>query len=415
MSATMRPGRGDRHETGTARSGPPPDRPSSPAPPPPPRWRNWLLIAGLVLAVVLFLVPAPRSGKVEQLSYSQLKSDIAAGQVASVAIGPDGGITGRLKDGARFESTYPTTLQDPQFIQLLDQRNVQVEIKPAQTSIWSVLLSLLPLAIILGLFIWTGRSARKQLASMCGLSGIGRSRARVFDAERPETTFADVAGYVGAKREVTEVVDFLRHPDRYRRAGAVGPKGVLMVGPPGTGKTLLARAVAGEAHVPFISVTGSSFVEMFVGVGAARVRDLFTEARKRAPSIVFIDEIDAIGQRRGGQFVSNDERDQTLNQMLAELDGFDPATGVVVMAATNRPETLDPALLRPGRFDRQVVIPLPAQAERRAILQVHAQGKQLGPDVDLDVVARGTPGFSGAPTTWPGRPTWPPGWSGSSA
>jgi cell division protease FtsH len=171
---------------------------------------------------------------------------------------------------------------------------------------------------------------------------------------------------------------------------------VLMVGPPGTGKTLLARAVAGEAHVPFISVTGSSFVEMFVGVGAARVRDLFAEARKRAPSIVFIDEIDAIGQRRGGQFVSNDERDQTLNQMLAEMDGFDPATGVVVMAATNRPETLDPALLRPGRFDRQVVIPLPAQKERRAILEVHARGKQLGPDVDLDVVARGTPGFSGA-------------------
>jgi cell division protease FtsH len=169
-----------------------------------------------------------------------------------------------------------------------------------------------------------------------------------------------------------------------------------MVGPPGTGKTLLARAVAGEAHVPFISVTGSSFVEMFVGVGAARVRDLFMEARKRAPSIVFIDEIDAIGQRRGGQLVSNDERDQTLNQMLSEMDGFDVATGVVVMAATNRPETLDPALLRPGRFDRQVVIPLPAQKERRAILAVHVRGKQLGPDVDLDVVARGTPGFSGA-------------------
>jgi cell division protease FtsH len=218
----------------------------------------------------------------------------------------------------------------------------------------------------------------------------------VFDAERPETTFGDVAGYEGAKREVAEVVDFLKHPDRYRRAGAVGPKGVLMVGPPGTGKTLLARAVAGEAHVPFISVTGSSFVEMFVGVGAARVRDLFAEARKRAPSIVFIDEIDAIGQRRGGQLVSNDERDQTLNQMLSEMDGFDPATGVVVMAATNRPDTMDPALLRPGRYDRQVVIPLPAQAERRAILVVHAKGTQLGPDVDLGVVARGTPGFSGA-------------------
>jgi cell division protease FtsH len=394
MITTMPAGRwAPRHLTGTARSGPPPDRPPSPAPPPPPRWRSWLLIVGLLATVALFLLPIPTAGKVEQLSYSQLKSDIAAGQVKSVALGSDGAISGALTNGTKFTSSYPTSLQDPQFAQLLDQHNVQVTTKPAQTSIGSVLLNLLPLAIILGLFLWTGRSARRQLA---GMGGIGRSRAKVFDAERPETTFADVAGYEGAKREVTEVVDFLRHPDRYQRAGAVGPKGVLMVGPPGTGKTLLARAVAGEAHVPFISVTGSSFVEMFVGVGAARVRDLFAEARKRAPSIVFIDEIDAIGQRRGGQLVSNDERDQTLNQMLAEMDGFDVATGVVVMAATNRPETLDPALLRPGRFDRQVVIPLPAQAERRAILAVHVRGKQLGPDVDLEVVARGTPGFSGA-------------------
>jgi cell division protease FtsH len=399
MITTMPAGRWTlRHLTGTAKSGPPPDRPPSPAPPPPPPpwWRNWLLIAGLVLTVVLFLVPLPTAGKVEQLSYSQLKSDIAAGQVKSVALGSDGAISGTLTNGTKFTSSYPTSLQDPQFVQLLDRHNVQVTTKPAQTSIGSVLLNLLPLAIILGLFLWTGRAARRQLASMGGVAGIGRSRAKVFDAERPETTFGDVAGYEGAKREVAEVVDFLKHPDRYRRAGAVGPKGVLMVGPPGTGKTLLARAVAGEAHVPFISVTGSSFVEMFVGVGAARVRDLFAEARKRAPSIVFIDEIDAIGQRRGGQLVSNDERDQTLNQMLSEMDGFDPATGVVVMAATNRPETLDPALLRPGRFDRQVVIPLPAQAERRAILQVHAKGKQLGSDVELGVVARGTPGFSGA-------------------
>jgi cell division protease FtsH len=385
------------HHSNRARSGPPPDRPPSPAPPPPPpAWRNWLLIAGLVLTVALFLLPLPTAGKVQQLSYTQLKRDIAAGQVASVAIGPDGNITGKLTNGTRFESSYPTNLQDPQFTQLLDQHNVQVTTQAAQTSIGSLLLNLLPLALIVGLFIWTGRAARRQLAGMGGLGGIGRSRARVFDAERPDTTFADVAGYEGAKREVTEVVDFLKNPDRYRRAGAVGPKGVLMVGPPGTGKTLLARAVAGEAQVPFISVTGSSFVEMFVGVGAARVRDLFAEARRRAPSIVFIDEIDAIGQRRGGQLVSNDERDQTLNQMLSEMDGFDPATGVVVMAATNRPETLDPALLRPGRFDRQVVIPLPAQAERRAILEVHTKGKPIGPDVELEVVARGTPGFSGA-------------------
>ena len=228
--------------------------------------------------------------------------------------------------------------------------------------------------------------------------GIGKSRAKVFDAERPDTTFADVAGYEGAKAEIAEVVDFLREPERYRLAGAIAPKGVLMVGPPGTGKTLLARAVAGEARVPFFSVAGSSFVELFVGVGAARVRDLFAEARKRAPAIVFVDEIDAIGGRRAGTgaFASNDEREQTLNQLLSEMDGFDPAAGIVVMGATNRPEVLDPALLRPGRFDRQVTIPLPTLMERAAILAVHCRDKRLGPDVDLTVVARGTPGFSGA-------------------
>ena len=198
----------------------------------------------------------------------------------------------------------------------------------------------------------------------------------MFDEERPKTTFADVAGYEGAKVEIREVVDFLQRPERYARAGAMAPRGILMVGPPGTGKTLLARAVAGEANVPFFSVTGSSFVEMFVGVGAARVRDLFEEARKRAPAIIFVDEIDAIGQRRGGAgaVVANDEREQTLNQLLAEMDGFDPATGIVVLAATNRPEVLDPALLRPGRFDRQVTIPLPTLPERLAILQVHSHG-----------------------------------------
>jgi len=393
MTRRTTPRGNETHATGTARSGAPPDRPIPPAPPPPPRWRNWLLIAGLLLTATLFFVPFPSRGNVEQLTYTQLKSDIAAGEVASVALGPDGAISGKLTNGTAFASSYPTSLQDPQFTQLLDDHNVQITTQPAETSIGTVLLNLLPLAIVIGLFWWTGRAARRQLA---GLGGIGRSRGKVFDLQRPTTTFADVAGYEGAKLEVTEVVDFLKHPDRYRQAGAVGPKGVLMVGPPGTGKTLLARAVAGEAAVPFISVTGSSFVEMFVGVGAARVRDLFADARRRAPSIVFIDEIDAIGQRRGGQIMSTDERDQTLNQMLAEMDGFDPATGVVVIAATNRPEVLDPALLRPGRFDRQVVIPLPTQRERRAILAVHSTGKSLGGGVDLDVVARATPGFSGA-------------------
>jgi cell division protease FtsH len=228
--------------------------------------------------------------------------------------------------------------------------------------------------------------------------GAGRSRAKVFDEERPSTTFADVAGYEGAKAEIAEVVDFLRNPDRYARVGALVPRGVLMVGPPGTGKTLLARAVAGEAKVPFFSVTGSSFVELFVGVGASRVRDLFSEARKRGQAIIFIDEIDAIGQRRAGSgaVVSNDEREQTLNQLLAEMDGFEPSAGVVVLGATNRPEVLDPALLRPGRFDRQVTIPLPNVFERTAILGVHVKDKKLAPDVDLNAVARGTPGFSGA-------------------
>ena len=380
------------HPTGPARSGPPPERPATPAPPSPPKWRNWLLVVGLLLTIGLFVLPS-RMSSAQQLDYSQLKSDLTAGKVTSVAIGPDGKISGKLTSGTSFTSSYPIGIQDPQFETLLDSPKLQVTTQAAETSIGSLLLNLLPLALIVGLFVWTGRAASRQLG---GIAGLGRSRGKLFDTERPSTTFADVAGYEGAKREISEVVDFLKNPERYRRAGAVGPKGVLMVGPPGTGKTLLARAVAGEAGVPFISVTGSSFVEMIVGVGAARVRDLFADARRRAPSIIFIDEVDAIGQRRGGQLVGNDEREQTLNQMLAEMDGFDPATGVVVIAATNRPEILDPALLRPGRFDRQVVIPLPAQGERRAILAVHSAGKPLSPLVDLDVVARSTPGFSGA-------------------
>ena len=264
------------------------------------------------------------------------------------------------------------------------------------TVLLSLLIILLPLVLLFYLFRRMSRGGRR--ARLQGVLGVGRSRAKVFDAERPQTKFSDVAGYEGVKAEIAEVVDFLRNPERYQRAGAMAPRGVLMVGPPGTGKTLLARAVAGEASVPFFSVTGSSFVEMFVGVGAARVRDLFAEARKRAPAIIFIDEIDAIGQRRAGSgaVVSNDEREQTLNQLLSEMDGFDMAQGIVVLGATNRPEVLDPALLRPGRFDRQVTIPLPTLTERAAILAVHCRGKRLGADVDLNVVARGTPGFSGA-------------------
>jgi cell division protease FtsH len=370
-------------------------RTKGPAPPPPPRWSSWLLVIGLLLTSFLLFRPSMPSGSVTELAYSQFVDKVETDQVKTVTIDANGGVTGDLKNGDNFESQLPVALPNDQLAQLLLDHGVLVVGEgPASATLLSVILSFLPLLLFIGVFVYLGRRAGRQLAG--GLGAIGGSRAKVYDAEKPTTRFEDVAGYEGAKREVQEVVDFLKHPNRYKKVGAVGPRGVLLVGPPGTGKTLMARAVAGEASVPFFSVTGSGFVEMFVGVGAARVRDLFNDARKRAPSIVFIDEIDAIGQRRGSGFVSNDEREQTLNQLLAEMDGFDPSTGVVVMAATNRPEVLDPALLRPGRFDRQVEIPLPNLRERVAILQVHAKGKVLGPDVDLEVVARGTPGFSGA-------------------
>jgi len=232
---------------------------------------------------------------------------------------------------------------------------------------------------------------------MGGIMSIGRSRAKTYSSERPGTTFADVAGYDGVKQEITEVVDFLKHPERFRDIGARIPKGILLVGPPGTGKTLIARAVAGEAGVPFLSVTGSDFMEMFVGVGASRVRDLFESARKMGRAIIFVDEIDSIGRKRGaGLGGGHDEREQTLNQMLSEMDGFEATEGIVMIGATNRPDILDSALLRPGRFDRQVTVPLPELEDRKAIVRVHAQHKRLADDVDLDVVARGTPGMSGA-------------------
>ena len=253
---------------------------------------------------------------------------------------------------------------------------------------------LLPIGLLILFWWWMGRRAQGQMA---GIMSIGRSRAKVYTTEKPKTTFADVAGYKGVKQEINEVVDFLKQPQKFRDIGARIPKGVLLVGPPGTGKTLIARAVAGEAGVPFMSITGSDFMEMFVGVGAARVRDLFQSARKQAPCIIFVDEIDSIGRKRGaGLGGGHDEREQTLNQMLSEMDGFETTEGVVMMAATNRPDILDPALLRPGRFDRQVVVPLPDLEERLPILQVHCKDKRLAPDVDLEVIARGTPGMSGA-------------------
>ncbi len=368
------------------------------APPRPPAWRHFLwLIAALAVIILFAYLPISKTTQVT-LNYSQFLNDVSAHKVKTVTIQTSGSASGTLSDGDDYTTVIP-----PQAGQsLLDElqtNKVAITAETTGTSIGSILLSvgilLLPLLFI-GYLWW--RLSKRGMGGLQGAMGVGRSKAKIFDEERPKTTFADVAGYEGAKLEIREVVDFLQQPERYARAGAMPPRGILMIGPPGTGKTLLARAVAGEAAVPFFSVTGSSFVEMFVGVGAARVRDLFEEARKRSPAIVFVDEIDAIGQRRSGTgaVVSNDEREQTLNQLLAEMDGFDPAAGVVVLAATNRPEVLDPALLRPGRFDRQVTIPLPTQPERLAILEVHCQGKQLDAGASLEVVARGTPGFSGA-------------------
>ena len=377
------------------RSGPPRE-PPQPNPPEPPAWQRWLWPIVITLMFVFLLLPGLLSTSLSNaLPYSTFVTKVDAGQVQSVSIDDKGAVSGTFKSGKDFTSQIPTALDTTALDRQLSAHNVEVTATQSGASFGSILLSLLPLILLVGLAVWVVRSARKSLSG--GVGGFGRSRAKIIERERPDTRFDDVAGYEGVKQEISEVVDFLRHPSRYSAAGAKGPRGVMMVGPPGTGKTLLARAVAGEAEVPFLSVTGSAFVEMFVGVGASRVRDLFSEARRRAPSIIFIDELDAIGGQRGvAGLGGHEEREQTLNQLLAEMDGFDQSSGIVVLAATNRPETLDPALLRPGRFDRQVVVPLPNQAERAAILKVHASGKRLGADVDLGVIARATPGFSGA-------------------
>jgi cell division protease FtsH len=348
------------------------------------------------LIVIAFLLSGPlSSSSSKQVSYSDFTTALDGNHVVSATVNNDNGrVTYTDDTGKKFTVAGPHPLTDS----IMAELKAKVKDLKFVNSSSNFLASLLPFllygGLVIGFFIWMSRRAQGQ---MTGIMSIGRSKAKVYTTERPRTTFADVAGYNGVKMEIREVVDFLKSANRFKEIGARIPKGVLLVGPPGTGKTLLARAVAGEAGVPFLSVTGSDFMEMFVGVGASRVRDLFQTARKQAPAIIFIDEIDSIGRKRGaGLGGGHDEREQTLNQMLAEMDGFETTEGIVMMAATNRPDILDPALLRPGRFDRQIVVPLPDLEERLPILQVHCKDKRVAPDVDLRLVARGTPGMSGA-------------------
>jgi len=351
------------------------------------------LVMGLV-AAALFLPGLLPSTEAEQVAYDRFLDRVAAGEVGEVLVdNQSGDIEFTTADGT-FGTTGPLELSIDDR-RLLADSGAEVRFETPQPNFLQTWLPLLlPVGLIILFFWWINRRAQGQ---MNGMMSIGRSRAKTYTTERPGTTFEDVAGYEGVKQEIREVVDFLRDTDKFAQIGARVPKGVLLVGPPGTGKTLIARAVAGEAGVPFLSVTGSDFMEMFVGVGASRVRDLFETARKMGKAIIFIDEVDSVGRKRGaGLGGGHDEREQTLNQMLSEMDGFEGSEGIVMMAATNRPDILDPALLRPGRFDRQVVVPLPELADRRAILDVHVKGKKVHDDVDLDVVARGTPGMSGA-------------------
>ncbi|MBC1182356.1 ATP-dependent metallopeptidase FtsH/Yme1/Tma family protein [Brevundimonas sp. WCHBH090558] len=332
------------------------------------------------------------AGKPEAISYSQLVQRVNAGEVKQVTIRLDK-VNGELKNGERFTST--TVYPNEQLVAQMLAANVEIDAKSGGQSIWmSLLLGILPIALLIGVWIFF---MRQMQGGAKGAMGFGKSKAKLLTEHKGRKTFDDVAGVDEAKDELQEVVDFLKDPGKFQRLGGKIPKGALLVGPPGTGKTLLARAVAGEAGVPFFSISGSDFVEMFVGVGASRVRDMFEQAKKNAPCIIFIDEIDAVGRHRGaGLGGGNDEREQTLNQLLVEMDGFEASENIILIAATNRPDVLDPALLRPGRFDRQVVVPNPDVSGRERILRVHMKDVPLAADVNVKTIARGTPGFSGA-------------------
>ncbi|GGH89243.1 ATP-dependent metalloprotease [Pseudomonas fluvialis] len=354
----------------------------------------WLIIAA-VLVTVMNNFSSP--SEANKLNYSEFLQQVQDGRVQQVTV--DGFIiSGKRQDGSSFETVRPA-IQDNGLIKDLIDNNVTIVGKqPEQQSIWTQLLvASFPILVIIAVFMFFMRQMQGGAGGKGGPMSFGKSKARLLSEDQVKTTFADVAGCDEAKEEVSELVEFLRDPGKFQRLGGRIPRGVLMVGSPGTGKTLLAKAVAGEAKVPFFTISGSDFVEMFVGVGASRVRDMFDQAKKHAPCIIFIDEIDAVGRHRGaGLGGGHDEREQTLNQLLVEMDGFEMNDGIIVIAATNRPDVLDPALLRPGRFDRQVVVGLPDIRGREQILNVHMRKVPMGEDVDPAVIARGTPGFSGA-------------------
>ncbi|MEE8331020.1 MAG: ATP-dependent zinc metalloprotease FtsH, partial [Acidimicrobiia bacterium] len=358
------------------------------------------LFAGVFLLVSLFIGGSDSESSPADVSLDELRGFITADQVVDATIRQDADVVegtlaaGALPDGVvTFRTNYPDGFEGD-LTDLLLQSRATTTTETAGTSLLAIILGLLPLLLIFGVVAFLFISIRKGSG---GVLNLRKSKARLFDEDQPKVSFGDVAGLDEAVEDLREIKDFLQAPDHFREMGASVPRGVLLAGPPGTGKTLLARAVAGEAGVPFYSVSGSAFVEMFVGVGASRVRDLFAQAKATGPAIVFIDEIDAVGRHRGaGLGGGNDEREQTLNQLLVEMDGFDGTSGVIVVAATNRPDVLDPALLRPGRFDRQILVDYPDLAGRTSILKVHANGKSLSPEVDLEVVARRTPGFTGA-------------------
>ncbi len=357
------------------------------------------LIVWLVIAVVLmtmFNSFSPNERAERSTSYTQFINEVKQGQIREVKVDRTGAVTGVKRDGQRFETVIPGGYDDGLLKDLIENGVDSTGVQPEEGSLLGqIFISWFPMLLLIGVWIFFMR--QMQGGGGKGAMSFGKSRARLMGEDQIKTTFADVAGCDEAKEEVSELVDYLKDPSRFQKLGGKIPKGVLMVGPPGTGKTLLAKAIAGEAKVPFFTISGSDFVEMFVGVGASRVRDMFEQAKKAAPCIIFIDEIDAVGRQRGaGLGGGHDEREQTLNQMLVEMDGFDGNEGIIVIAATNRPDVLDPALLRPGRFDRQVVVGLPDVRGREQILKVHMRKVPLADGVDASLIARGTPGFSGA-------------------